>query len=439
MSIRALAGKGALKMDVLYPVCAGMDVHKRKVFVCIRRVEANGRASQVKREFGTMTRDLLAMADWLEENEVTHVAMESTGVYWKPIWNLLEGRFELLLCNARHVKQVPGRKTDAKDCEWLADLLQHGLLRPSFVPPAPLRELRELTRQRTQMTHDRTALINRIQKILEDANVKLASVVSNVVGKSGRAMLKAMIAGEQDPQTLAELARGRMIPKIPQLIGALEGNVTHHDRFLLATQLERLEHLEDMIERYTAQIDQVMSSRPFQEMTDTTEGALSFPEAVERLKTIPGVEQRAAEDLLAEIGTDMSRFPSAGHLASWAGMCPGNHESAGKRKSGRTTHGNRWLRRILTQAAWAAAHTKDTYLSAQFRRLARRRGKKRAIVAVGHSILVSIYYMLKYDEDYQDLGADHFDQRNPERLKRNLIKRLEALGLNVTVTEQEAA
>jgi len=426
-------------MDVLYPVCAGMDVHKRKVFVCIRRVGPNGRANQVKREFGTMTRDLLAMADWLEENGVTHAAMESTGVYWKPIWNLLEERFKLLLCNPRDVKQVPGRKTDAKDCEWLADLMQHGLLSPSFVPPAPLRELRELTRQRTQMTHDRTAVINRIQKILEDANVKLASVASDIVGKSGRAMLRAMVAGEDDAETLAKLARGRMIPKIPQLIGALEGNVTEHDRFLLATQLAILEHLERMIERYAERIDQVMSPQPFQEMTDAAEGALSFPEAVERLKTIPGVQQRAAEDVLAEIGTDMSRFPTAGHLASWAGMCPGNHESAGKRKSGRTTHGNRWLRRILTQCAWAAASTKNTYLSALFGRLVRRRGKNRAIVAVGHSILVSIYYMLKNDEDYQDLGADHFDQRNPERLKRNLIKRLQALGYDVTVTEQEAA
>ncbi len=426
-------------MQVLYPSCAGVDVHKDQVFVCITRMGANGKATQVKREFGSMTRELLALADWLEANEVTHVAMESTGVYWKPIWNLLEGRFELLLCNARHVKQVPGRKTDAKDCEWLADLMQHGLLSPSFVPPAPLRELRELTRQRTQLTHERTAVVNRLQKILEDANVKLASVASDIVGKSGRSMLEAMVAGEQDPEVLASLARGRMIKKIPQLIEALEGRITDHHRFLLETQLERLGQLEAMIERYTQRIEQVMSSEPLHEMTAAAQAALPFPAAVKRLKTVPGVDQRTAEYLLAEIGTDMSRFPTAGHLASWAGMCPGNHRSAGKRHSGRTTQGNRWLRRALTQAAWAASHTKNTYLSALYRRLAARRGKKRAIIAVAHSTLRSIYYMLKTDRDYQDLGPQHFDQRNPERLKRNLIKRLQALGVTVTITEQQAA
>jgi transposase len=426
-------------MQVLYPSCAGVDVHKDKVFVCITRMGANGKATQVKREFGSMTRELLALADWLEANEVTHVAMESTGVYWKPIWNLLEGRFELLLCNARHVKQVPGRKTDAKDCEWLADLMQHGLLSPSFVPPAPLRELRELTRQRTQLTHERTAVVNRLQKILEDANVKLASVASDIVGKSGRSMLEAMVAGEQDPEALAHLARGRMIKKIPQLIEALEGRITDHHRFLLETQLERLGQLEAMIERYTERIEQVLSSEPLHQMTAAGQAALPFPAAVKRLKTVPGVHQRTAEYVLAEIGTDMSRFPTAGHLASWAGICPGNHQSAGKRHSGRTTQGNRWLRRALTQAAWAASHTKDTYLSALYRRLAARRGKKRAIIAVAHSALRSIYYMLKTDTDYQDLGPQHFDQRNPERLKRNLIKRLQALGVTVTITEQEAA
>ena len=426
-------------MQILYQRCAGLDVHRVEVWVCIRQVSSAGRVTKVVRKFGTTTRELLALADWLEAAGVTHVAMESTGVYWKPIWNLLEGRFELVLCNAQHVKQVPGHKTDVKDCEWLADLMQHGLLRASFVPLQPLRELRELTRQRTQLTHERTAVVNRLQKILEDANVKLASVASDIVGKSGRAMLEAIIAGEQDPETLAKLARGRMIKKIPQLIEALEGRVTDHHRFLLETQLERLAQLETMIERYTERIEQMMSSEALHAMTAAAQAALPFPAAAERLKTIPGVDQRTAEYLLAEVGTDMSRFPTAGHLASWAGMCPGNHQSAGKRHSGKTAKGNCWLRRTLTQDAWAASHTKDTYLAALYRRLAARRGKKRAIIAVAHSILRSLYYMLKTDTDYQDLGAQHFDQRNPERLKRNLIKRLQALGCTVTISQQEAA
>jgi transposase len=426
-------------MQVLYPCCAGADVHKDRVWVCVRRVSPNGRVTKVVREFGTTTRELLAGADWLEEAGVTHLAMESTGVYWKPIWNLLEGRFELLLCNARHVKQVPGRKTDAKDCEWLADLLQHGLLKASFVPPQPLRELRELTRQRTQLTHERTAVVNRLQKILEDANVKLASVASDVVGKSGRAILEAIVAGVQDAPALAHLARGRLIKKIPQLTEALEGRVTDHHRFLLETQLERLGQLETMIERYTARIEQGLHSEALHDLTEGAEAALPFPAAVRRLKTIPGVDQRTAEYLVAEVGTDMSRFPTASHLASWAGLCPGNHESAGKRRSGRTTQGNRWLRRALTQAAWAASHTKDTYLSALYRRLAARRGKKRAIIALAHSILQASYYMLSRDTDYQDLGAQHFDQRHPEQLKRNLVRRLQSLGYTVSLTQEAAA
>jgi transposase len=426
-------------MDVMHRRCAGLDVHKRTVHVCVRRVSAGGQVRKESRSYETTTRQLLALGDWLEGQGVTHVAMESTGVFWKPIWNLLEDRFELLLCNPQHIKQVPGRKTDVKDSEWLAQLLQYGLLQASFVPPQPLRELRELTRQRVQWTHDRTAAINRLQKILEDANVKLGSVASDVVGVSGREMLRAMIEGVEDPEQLAELARGRLIKKIPALQIALEGRVTEHHRFLLGMLLEQLERLEEMIGRLDERIEQVLQSEALNEGLDEAGEVLPFPVAAELLKTMPGVDRRTAEYLLAEIGTDMSRFPTAGHLASWAGLCPGNHRSAGKRKSGRTTKGNRWLRRALTQAAWAASHTKGTYLSALFRRLAGRRGKKRAIVAVAHSMLTAAYAMLKDHVPYHDLGAQHFDQRKPEQLKRRLLKRLENLGYHVTLTRQDHA
>jgi transposase len=412
-------------MDLLYPSCAGLDVHKETVVACTRRLGAKGKVRQQTRTFGTMTGQLLELADWLGEQGVTHVAMESTGVYWKPIWNLLEGQFEILLVNAQHIKQVPGRKTDVKDAEWIAQLLQHGLLRGSFVPGTPQRELRELTRQRRQLIQARAAVANRIQKVLEDANIKLASVATDVLGVSGRAMLEALVAGQEDPEALADLARRKLRAKIPQLRQALAGRVTEHHRFLLRLLLDDLAQREGLIGRLTERITEVMPA--------------PFAEAVQRLATIPGIDERAAENILAEIGTDMGQFPSAGHLASWTGMCPGNRESAGKRQSGKTTKGNRWLRATLVQVAWAASHTKGTYLSAQYRRLAGRRGKKRALVALGHTLLVIIYHLLRDKTIYRELGPDYFDHLDRERLSRALVRRLEALGHKVTLQPQEPA
>ena len=412
-------------MDTLYPRCAGLDVHKQTVVACVRRAGAGGKARQQTRTFGTTTAQLLGLADWLAEEGVTHVAMESTGVYWKPVWNLLEGQFQVLLVNAQHIKQVPGRKTDVRDAEWIAQLLQHGLLKASFVPCTPQRALRELARQRRQLVRAKAALANRIQKVLEDANVKLGSVASDVLGVSGRDMLRALIAGQEDPRVLAELARGKLRAKVPQLQSALRGRVTEHHRFLLGLLLEQVEQHEAWVRRLSERIAAVMPA--------------PFGEAVRRLVTIPGVDERAAQDIVAEVGTDMGQFPSAGHLASWAGMCSGNHESAGKRQGGRTTKGNRWLRVTLVQVAWAASHTKGTYLAAQYRRLAGRRGKKRALVALGHTILVIIYHLLKGQSTYRELGPDYFDRLETERLTRTLVRRLERLGHRVTLQPQEPA
>jgi transposase len=394
------------------------------VVACVRRAGAK-KVQQHTRTFGTTTGELLALADWLTEHAVTHVAMESTGVYWKPVWNLLEEQFEILLVNAQHIKQVPGRKTDVKDAEWIAQLLQHGLLRGSFVPCTPQRELRELTRQRRQLIQARASVANRIQKVLEDANIKLGSVATDVLGVSGRDMLQAIIAGQDDPKVLAELARRRLRAKIPQLQLALRGRVTDHHRFLLRLLLDEVTHLEGLIARLSVRLQEVMPA--------------PFVEAVQRLATIPGIDERAAENILAEIGIDMDQFPGAGHLASWTGMCSGNQQSAGKRQSGRTTKGNRWLRATLVQVAWAASHTKATYLAAQYRRLAARRGKKRALVAVGHTILVIIYHLLKDRTTYHELGPDYFDRLDTERLTRTLVRRLERLGHQVTLQPQEPA
>jgi transposase len=407
-------------VDTLYPRCAGLDVHKNNVVVCVRCCDRPGKVFEEVRTFSTMTADLLALSDWLAGHGVTHVAMESTGVYWKPVFNILERQVGVILVNAEHIKQVPGRKTDVKDCQWIAQLLQHGLLKASFVPPAPIRELRDLTRQRTQLIQERTAAANRIHKVLEDANVKLAGVASDVLGVSGRDMLEALIAGETDPAKLADLARKRLREKIP----ALQGRVTEHHRFLLRMHLDHVTHLEELIGRLGARIEEALAP---------------FAEAEERLQTIPGVSQRVAETVLAEIGPRMEQFPSADHLASWAGMCPGNNESAGKRRSGRVTKGNRWLKRILVQAAWAASHTKGTYLAAQYRRLSKRRGCKRALVAVGHTLLVMIYHVLKRGTTYAELGADFLERLEPARLTRQLVKRLEALGHKVTLEPRPAA
>ncbi len=411
-------------MDTLYPRCAGIDVHKKTVVVCARCIDDPRKPREQVRTFSTMTASLLALADWLAALGVTHVALESTGVYWKPVYHLLADRFQVVLANAQHIKQVPGRKTDVKDCQWIAQLLQHGLLKASFVPPQPIRQLRDLTRQRTQLLGERSAAANRIQKVLEDANIKLAGVATDVLGVSGRAILEALIGGETDPVQLAELARRRLRAKIPTLRLALQGRVTEHHRFLLRLHLDHITQLDELMGRLSIEIEKVLAP---------------FAAAQQRLMTIPGVSQRVAETVLAEIGPDLAPFPSAAHLASWAGMCSGNHESAGKRHSGRTTKGNRWLKRILVQAAWAASRTKDTYLAAQYHRLARRRGRKRALVAVGHTLLEIIYHVLKDSTTYRELGADYLDRLEPERLARQLVKRLEALGHKVTLEPCPAA
>ena len=405
-------------MDTLHPHCAGLDVHKDSIAVCVRHWE-NGHVRQTVRTFGTTTSQLLQMADWLESEGVGQVAMESTGVYWKPVWNLLEDRFVVIVVNAKHIKQVPGRKTDILDCQWIAQLLQHGLLRASFVPDRPQRELRDLTRQRSQLTAEKARAANRIQKMLEDANIKLASVASDVLGVSGREMIRSLIRGQQDPQAMANLARRRLRQKLPELREALTGKVTDHHRFMLRQLLDHVEYVERQIEQYDQRIEEVMGPPE--------------REAVERLDTIPGVDRRAAQCITAEIGTDMNRFPSDGHIASWAGMCPGNRQSAGKRKSGKTTEGNRWLKAILAQTAWAATRAKGTYLSSQYHRLAGRRGRKRAIVAVGHSQLVSAYHMLRDSVAYQDLGEGHFDRLHTRRQTRYHVTRLERMGYQVTL------
>jgi transposase len=411
-------------MHVVYPYCCGLDVHKRSITACLLRSGSSGKGHHEIRRFGTMTRDLLELADWLQCHHVTHVAMESTGVYWKPVWNILEGQFEIVLVNAQHIKAVPGRKTDIKDCQWIAELLQHGLLRGSFVPPTPIRELRDLTRMRTSLRQDHTAVANRMQKILEDANIKLAAVASDWLGVSGRAILAQLLAGEEDAEKLAALSRGRLRSKLPAMQLALEGRMTEHHRWMLRVLHEQLVFLEAQIAKLDAKIQDQVGD---------------YQEAVGLCTTIPGIEEVAAANLLAEIGVNMAQFPSAQHLASWAGICPGNHESAGKRLSGKPRKGSAWLRRSLCQAAWAASHTKETYLAARFRRLAARKGKKRAIVAVAHTILVSVYHMLKNKQPYRELGADFLDRRNAENVKRYLLKRLERLGLQVTVRSTEGA
>jgi len=404
-------------MQVVYARCAGLDVHKKTVSACISVCEGENKQQQT-RVFGTFTGDLLALADWLKEQGVTHVAMEATGVYWRPVWAMLEGQLELMLVNPQHIKAVPGRKTDAKDCEWIADLLQHGLLKGSFVPPSPIQDLRDLTRYRAELRQSQNRVANRIQKFLEQANLKLSSVASNTLGVSGRQILEAIIAGQDDPKQLAQLARGRLKNKIPQLEQALEGRVREHHRFMLEQYLDEWEDLGERIARMEAEIDQRI--RPF-------EGVVAL------WQSVPGVDWVTACNLVAEIGVDMNQFPTDRHLASWAAVCPGNHESAGKRMSGRTRDGNKWLRRSLCQAAWAVSRQKDCYLSAQFKRLAARRGVKRAVLAVAHSMLIIGYHMLKTGQNYHELGGDYLERINKDQLQRYYLKRLQKLGLKVTV------
>ncbi len=405
-------------MEILYRSCCGCDVHAKTVVVCLIK---DGQKSV--RTFSTMTDDLLHLSDWLVGEGCTHVAIESTGVYWKPVFNILEGVMEVILVNARHVKAVPGRKTDVRDCEWLADLLRHGLLKASFIPPLEIRELRELTRYRQTLVREQASVANRVQRTIESGNIKLGQVATDVLGVSGRLMLRALAEGESDTEKMAKLARGRLTGKRDELRRALSGRLTAAQRFVLRELLDRYDELEAAISRANEQIDKEVAASidPF------------VAEAVKLLQTIPGVGERVAEVIVSEIGVDMSRFPTDAHLASWAGVCPGNNESAGKQKSGKTTKGSIYLRSALTQAAWAATHTKGTYLAAQYRRLVKPKGKQRALVAVGHSILVIAYHLLSRNAGYADLGGDYFDRRNVEAQRTRLIRKLEALGVKVTV------
>jgi transposase len=405
-------------MQVVYARCAGLDVHKKTVSACVSVCEPEGGKQQQMRVFGTFTSDLLALADWLKEQGVTHVAMEATGIYWRPVWAVLEGQFQQMLVNPQHIKAVPGRKTDAKDCEWITDLLQHGLLKGSFVPPPPIQDLRDLTRYRAELRQSQNRVANRLQKFLEQANIKLSSVASNALGVSGRQMLEAIIAGQEEAGQLAKLARGKLKNKIPELERALEGRIRDHHRFLLAEYLDEWEAFGERIARLEAEIDKQI--RPFEP-------------AAALWQTIPGVDRVTACNLVAEIGVDLKQFPTAAHLASWAALCPGNHESAGKRKSGKTRDGNKWLRRSLCQAAWAVTRKKNCYLSAQFKRLAARRGVKRAVMAVAHTMLIIGYHMLKTGRSYHELGGNYLEQINKDQLQRYFVKRLQRLGLKVTV------
>jgi len=404
-------------MEVLYARCAGLDVHKRTVVACVR-LAASTTVQQEVRTFGTATRDLLALADWLTSHGCTHVAMESTGVYWKPIWHVLDGQFALILANALQVRSVPGRKTDVNDAMWIADLLAHGLIRGSFVPPAPIHELRDLTRTRKQMVREVAQHTLRIQKVLEDANLKLTSVLSDVLGMSGRAMIEAIIRGEADPERLADLSQGRLKASRPAVVDALHGRVTAHHRFLLRLHLTHIDTLETTVREVEARVGDAL---------------IPFQAAVDRLMTIPAVRHTVARVIVAEIGLDMTRFPTAGHLVSWAGLCPRLDESAGKRRSTRTRPGAPWLKTALVQAAWVAARTRNTYLRAQFLRLKSRRGPKKAILAVAGSMLTAAYYILKNETTYAELGADYFERRNKTQVARRLVKRLESLGLTVEI------
>jgi transposase len=408
-------------MDVLYTHCCGIDVGKKEVVACLVVPGEDSRAKKTIRRFPTMTEDLEALADWLRAAGCIQVAMESTGVYWQPVWNVLEeaGVFELLLVNARHVKIVPGRKTDVNDAEWLADLVRHGLVRGSYVPDREQRELRELTRYRTELLEERTAHVNRLHKTLETANLKLGAVATDVLGVSCRAILAALVAPEQTAtaEELANLARGRLRTKIPDLQRALIGRLRPHHRFMLAELLVMIDALDERIDAISAEI---------------TERTRPFAEELARLDTIPGIGERIAEIVVAELGPDLSHFPSPSQLASWAGLCPGNHESAGKRKSGKTRSGNAALRRALVEAARAASRSR-TYLRAQYYRLKPRRGASRAAVAVAHSIIRIIFFVLTRKTDYKDLGPDYFDRRDAADTERHLVRRLERLGNKVTI------
>ena len=434
-------------MRIVYKRCCGMDVHKNSVTACVLRIDEDGEFEKQTRYFSTMTRDLKEMSGWLASLGVEATAMEATGVYWKPVWNILETekKLQLLLVNAHHVKHVPGRKTDQKDSEWIAELLQHGLLKGSFVPPQIIRRLRDLTRTRAKIAQNVATFANRIQKVLEDANVKLGSVATDPLGLSGRRMLRALIEGQRDPQQLSQLACGRLRKKISQLQLALEGHFTEHHGFQIKALLELVEFGEKQLGQLETKIQRLLllqepeSRRPkgsaiAQVEPPSTPPTSPLQRAVELLDTIPGVDKVTAWTMVAEMGANMDQFPTAGHAAKWAGICPGNKESAGKRLSGKTPKGNIWLRRALCEAAWAASRTKDTYLAAQYKHFIVRKGKKKTIVAVAHSMLRIAYYLLTRQCPYAELGGDFFDRLNQEAVRSRLVNRLASLGYQVTLT-----
>ena len=406
-------------MEVMYPRCAGLDVHSRCVNGCVR-IATGRKATTEHREFATTTAGLFELAEWLTEAGCTHVAMEATGVYWKPVWHILEDAesFELLLANPQHIRNVPGRKSDRKDAAWIADLLAHGLIEGSFVPPAPIQTLRDLTRTRKQLMREIARHTLRVQKTLEDANVKLTRVVSDILGASGRAILSALIAGETDPERLADCTTGRLKADRAEIIAAVHGRVTEHHRFLLKLHLTQVDALTAAVQQVEQQADEVLGP---------------FREAADRLTTIPGVSETVARVLIAEVGVDMAQFPTAGHLVSWAGLCPRLDESAGKRRSTRTRHATPWLKTTLVQAAWAATRKNGSYLQAQFRRLRGRCGPKKAIVAVAASMLTAAYFMLRDEKDYHDLGGRYLANRDKERTTQSLLRRLRNLGVEVEV------
>jgi transposase len=408
-------------MQVLYPRCAGLDVHKDSVVARIRCV--SDPLHDEVRSFATTTSALMELSEWLSEHAVTHVAMEATGVYWKPVWHLLEGEFELVLANAQHIRNVPGRKTDVNDATWIADLLAHGLIRSSFVPPQPIQELRDLTRTRKQLVREISQHSSRIQKVLEDANLKLGSVLSNVLGKSGRAILNALIAGQTDPEKLADLAQGTARKKRSELVEALHGRIRPHHRGLLKVHLELVAALEHALADIDAAVGKTLAP---------------IHKSARLLTTLPGVSELTAQVMVAEIGVDMTRFPSAAHLISWTGLCPRSDESAGKRRSTRVRKGAPWLKTALVTAAWSAVRVKDSYLQAQFHRLRSRRGAKKAILAVAASMLTAAYHMLKKGVEYRDLGAEHFSRRDRSKAIQRLIRRLNDLGCQIQVSPEPA-
>jgi transposase len=420
-------------MDIVVERCAGVDVGKAEVTACVRTPGEGGERRKQTRTFGTFHDELEAMADWFAGEGVTEVVMEATGSYWKPVWYVLEDRsFELKLVNARHVRFLPGRKSDVLDAEWLAELLEHGLLRGSFVPPAAIRELRDLTRYRKRLIQTHTAECQRIEKTLEDAGIKLDVVASDILGVSGRLMLKALVAGERDPDVLAEFAKGKLRAKLPELRQALRGRFGEHHALLIGMSLGHVEYLEAATAKLDAQVDKLFDRH-------AGDDGVPFVQARDRLDTITGIGKRAAECIIAEIGVDMSRFPTPAHLASWAGVCPGSNITGGKRRSGKTTKGDSWLVEVLVECAWAAAHSRDTYLGAQFWRLARRIGKKKAAVAVAHSILVICWHLLTTNSDYDDLGGDYFTRHDdPDRRRDHHIRQLQALGYCVTLRKTAA-